>query len=833
MHKISLSLIMIILQPLYAMNNAAGFDESGLQDYHPGFGVLLKESMVLNHMRLSGPYAPSMLSSNTNWRHKSFENDPANMNYMTVIDNSCQYPCNAIAAFIQWCYPSLANKKLNVNTENDGSIGSLAALMISGSNNATRCFGFLLSSLTTFYIIDLEKLNTYAQILHNNLAMLLPIEINLDLFIEIMWNAIKLERSNKPRYYMEETVKHTMLSFLVDISQNQEQLAEIYNTAGLLRKMPQNYPLTEKSYKLAKESIASNINENITFDAAINFLALDSKFGPALEDRSPYNRNPFTRDQMCGYNLRIKNMNLNPTCFNIIQGMYYNLAEKYTPFFLSLPGPLFYNESYAKAFNNIAKESDLIILFTKHLLLKHQGEWDTLSNDYFYMSNMFLAVEPGKPLHCILRNMLFNPMGKIFIQHYLAPNYFPINYKNDFSEALDSALNNAYFDEMGHSDHLNKYQLLCFYGKGISLLEEISQNPNHPDYHNLFQGPLHEKHPLLMAVRHDQMPIVKLMTDNGQRAFWKVSSDTPLKERLMLKNALDVPEIIKFLIFHNPEILHFSSQTDVSTLLLLSKNLETFDIFVDFLTKHHGFNLETFLTLNCKESLEDPCPLNTVTFLDCLLLQNLGMKDEETIKIKAFMHHIKPDYKVSPHVLEHLITEVNCQRYSNQTMIDILQYATPDIIQHSLTNAKFDPLFCIYHNKKNEPLYEYFTNDIWCNFIREALDTNMDHHIWLSLNEMMTYCTKISDELQETMLDLFSQEQYLEKKFLLTLFIPKLLDHLVDDDWILVERTLRTAINNFVSSTKYDFDMRCYKETLSEQLNAFNALATKNKNCAQ
>lgn len=100
-YKLLLSLIMIILQPLYAINKTVGFDDVTLKDFHPGLGAILKQSMVLENMRFAGPYGPKILAQNSTWRHKMFESAPSNVNYMTVVDNSCQYPSNAIAAFIQ------------------------------------------------------------------------------------------------------------------------------------------------------------------------------------------------------------------------------------------------------------------------------------------------------------------------------------------------------------------------------------------------------------------------------------------------------------------------------------------------------------------------------------------------------------------------------------------------------------------------------------------------------------------------------------------------------------------------------------------------------------
>lgn len=709
---------------------------------------------------------------------------------------------------------------LKANTEDDGSIGSLAALVMSGSESAITCLGVLFSYFPNLYHADLEMFDAVLQELHNALDKVLPEGINLNLFVEIMGNAIRLERFNKPKYYMEETVKQTMLSFLVDITQEQNQLLQIYEAAGILWGEPKTYSLTIESYVHAKEEMTSEM----TFDAVINFLALDNEFYRAPEGKPSYCKNPFGRDKPYYSIIRIKDMRNNPPCLDVIQDQTYDFIKNYTPFFLSADSySWFWYDEGTKNHVLSAKEPDLTTLLTRHLLSNHRGEWEDLTSTR-YLKRLFLLY-PDTPLNSVLQNMLGHPIGKIFIQHYLAPNYFPMDYKNDFAQALQSVLDDAYFEEMANSEHLNKYQLLCFYGKGLSLLEAINQSPRHPDYNKLFKEPLHAQHPLAIAVRHNQMSVVNLITDNGQRAFWKIYSDVPLDDRFMLGNALNSPEMVKFLICHNPETMNFASQIDISRVLSASSNLETFDTIVAFLTAHHGFNLADFLTTDCKVILEEPCALDKVTFLDCLLLNDLGFSDEETTRTKTRLLHIKPNHKVSHQVLGHLISEANRQRHSNQRIIEFLTYADPDIIQRSLTNVSFYLRSDGYHKNKNTPLYPYFTDDIWCNFIREGLDTNIDNHIWLTLNEMFTHLTEISDDLQRKMKELFAQEKYKEKSFLLALFNPTLFQNICEGGWIVKAR-------NFIETATSDSYMYDNRETLSSQADTLRPIPDPHL-CAQ
>lgn len=195
-------------------------------------------------------------------------------------------------------------------------------------------------------------------------------------------------------------------------------------------------------------------------------------------------------------------------------GIVYETANTYTPFF-------FLREYDMLEIPKSIEESEKITMIVRCLMRFLHNRMDDEHVIRCVMDKLKLWF-PDEPLKDVLNKLVTHSLGKVFLYQHVAPNAFLSAEYQEVKDALQSILPDGYFKEMLESAHPNRCQLVCFYGKQFKTLQKIKRSLKQLDHNAIFKGPLHEKHPLVMAVTNEQMDIINLITDNGNAIFWKV-----------------------------------------------------------------------------------------------------------------------------------------------------------------------------------------------------------------------------------------------------------------------------------------------------------------------
>lgn len=228
MYRQILVLIVLISTQLYSSDRYIGFDAAVPAAWHPGHGFTMKQSKLLERMRLEGPYVPKEMAPYKEWRQSTFESYRGG-DYVRNTANGISYPLNAIAAFIQWCYPCPGEILLEPNINCHDPLGILAKLWNDDREQASTCFSVFMKSINTLYICDAAAVEDVAIAVRAEITKSFPKDTpRLDVFLDIFISAIYLERSQRPAYYPEETVRKTFISYLTDIVHDKAQLVSIY-----------------------------------------------------------------------------------------------------------------------------------------------------------------------------------------------------------------------------------------------------------------------------------------------------------------------------------------------------------------------------------------------------------------------------------------------------------------------------------------------------------------------------------------------------------------------------------------------------------------------------
>lgn len=227
-----LCFIAFAISQLHAVDRYVGFNMQNHPAFSPNVAYLIKET--LRPMRINGLYGTKEMCPYPDWRHPIFMH-ATNMDM--ELENNLSYPCDPIAALLQWCYPSPARIVFEHNVGDSDILGVIENMPDQDDRN--RLFGVILK--TTADLMSLTLDDQVPDFIQKNWEAHFPVgEIPYsNTFLDILFQAVRLScDASCPIYYKARNDKNIvpaiLMTYMTDVLTKREDVIAALQSAGLL-----------------------------------------------------------------------------------------------------------------------------------------------------------------------------------------------------------------------------------------------------------------------------------------------------------------------------------------------------------------------------------------------------------------------------------------------------------------------------------------------------------------------------------------------------------------------------------------------------------------------